>query len=390
MSKASEDVEFIPIEHIRPVPKQFQIRERHTPEDIKRLAEDIREKKRLTKPIRVVPLTNLYPSIEKYRGIYAIVGGTARIVACKVLGLKELQVGRDVYIENDIRTLQKYFDEVWLDNELTWSWSWIDRVNAAKQYTEFGWTQERIAERLGYQDNSMVSKLLMIARTLPHDVINDPFIEKLGPMGSLALSKMWAKNERDGRAHLERLRGQHGSGEVPSGVPSDKRLVEIAVEYEKTGSLAIAYGSAEFDNSPLGLEGRVDRGLRMWARKALEEGTAPPPFSSIAEARDARKTIDDLMSNSTSDPNLPITLEVIAREMQSLIKDEEDLKALQRQGMLVDVVKAQMSMRISELNGVVEKLKEPQHRSGPTTPTPGSSSHIPGLRRTFPERTSTH
>ena len=359
------------------------MRERHKPEDIKRLTEDIKVKGRLTKPIRVVSLSVLFPAVEKSKGLYGLVGGTARIVAFRVLGVETLRVGIDVYIEKRIRSLEEYFDEYWLDNELAVGWEWPDRMDAAMQYKGFGWTEDRIAERLGYQGNSMVSLLLRIGRALPFDISHHPAMEKAGPKRAYAIARMWEKSEQDGRAMFERLQKD------PSALASEKRYEEIATDYTVRGmSLPAALGSIEYDNSSPRLEERTDTLLRAWKEKAEKEGTRGPPFGSIVEAWNARKTLDTLNVGTASDPALIIPLEMIANELHALANMDEEFKAHQTTGTLADVVMAQFSRKANEVDGILEKIRERQGRaiSAPSHSTPVLDTS--GIRKTFPRNES--
>jgi len=393
MSTQNREPEFIKVEDILPIPKKYQVRDPHSPEEIQRLAADINKKGRLTKPIRVLPLNTIFPTVEKYRGKYALVGGTARLIACRVLGAKELRVGLDIYIEKDIHDFEGYSLEIWHDNDLYKPLSWIARLKQAKSWNdEFHWSQDRIAKELGFETQGTVSKYLTIAKALPTEVIDDPFVEKLGPKRALSLSRIWKKNERDGMAYLQRLKDQHGSGAGLSAMPSEKRADEIATEYEKTESLGAALGSETYDRSIPRLAERTDANLKEWAKQAAEQALAPPPFASLAELQKARETIEALGRNSAADPNLVFTLEMITDEMRSFVRQEEDWRAHQRQGTLVEVMKAQFSGRINELSGVVEKLRERQHNPSPMMPGSihsGPGIEITGIRKTFPEKDRT-
>ena len=383
MSNPSEDPESIQIEDILPIPKRYHVRDPHSPADIQRLVIDINQKGRLTKPIRIVAVNDLYPNDEKYRTKYALVGGTARLIALKVLKVKELRVGLDVFIEHNIHDLQTYSLEVWHEDDLSKPMSWIARVKQTKVWIEeFRLTQERIAKEMGLETQATISKYHTIAKVLPADVIDDPFIEELGLTNTLSLARMWRKNEHDGREHLERLKGQHGSGEAPSELPSEKRLAEVALVYENTGSLAKAYGDKDYDNSPPMLEDRVDRALKLWAEKSGKDSTKGPPFRSIGEAWDARRTLDDMKRGPAADRSLIFTLEMMRDEMQSFRRRKTEWSPGESEAMIDKV--------FNEIHGIVEKSKEQPSKSGPTTPPSESDNHLMGMKRKFQNYASTH
>lgn len=359
MSTQDEYPEFVDTENIR-TPK-FGMRERHTPEDIKRIAEDIKRKQRLTKMIRVVPLTILYPSTAKYEGLYGLVGGTARLVALRQLNIKRLRVGVDVFIEKKIHNVEEFFDEYWLDNDLAVGWTWIDRMDAAAEYDSFGWTQTRIAERVGYQDNSMVSLLLKIRRILPFEVSHDPIVEKAGPKRAHAIARMWEKNEKDGRAMYERLQKD------PTGIPSEKRINQVAYDYVDKGlTLGASLGSPDYDNSSIRLEERTDYLLKLWKKTAKEEGTRGPPFGGISEAWSGREVLD-MLGKGTSNPDVVISLEMISKDLHHLANSGPN-------DLTMDGMKSHFSRKANEVDGVIEKMK-------------GGSvgTVVDGIRKSFPK-----
>lgn len=348
MSSPPRDPEFINTDDILPIPRKFQVRGQHSPEEVRRTAIDIQQKTRLTKPIRVVPISSLYPTeVEKYKGKFALVGGTKRLVALMSLKVKQLRVGKDVYVEKDIHDLKKYSLEVWHDNDLDTPLSWVARVKQAKVWKEeFGWTQEEIAKEMGIESQATISKYLTIANNLPLEVIDDPFIESLGLTKTLALSKMFAKGERDGREMLQRLKEQHGDGTRPSGVPSEKRMVEIASDYEKTGRLDIALGSQKYDRSRYAE--RTDTIFREWAKEAQEQAIAPPPFSSFAELVEAKGTLETLKKNTSVNPAHVSTLEMITAGLKSFVNGDWS----------PGEPKAVIERTVYALDGLVKDLKE--------------------------------
>ncbi|WP_447978799.1 ParB/RepB/Spo0J family partition protein [Candidatus Nitrospira bockiana] len=146
-----QDIQEIPVEHI--IPNRYQPRTRFSEDDISELAESIKQNG-LIQPVLVR---------RRGDGIFELIAGERRLRAAKLAGLARIRA--IIRNSSDEQAMELALVENVQRQDL-------NPMEAARAYhrltTEFGFTQESVAQRIG-KDRSSVANIARLIQ-LPHDI----------------------------------------------------------------------------------------------------------------------------------------------------------------------------------------------------------------------------
>lgn len=294
MSTSNKEPEFIRVEDILDIKPEFQLRDPFAEEEVSILTADLLhegiDQKRevaLTKPIRVYPCRE-----PENAGKFRCIDGQHKLTILRELGVKELEVGKDVSIDYSIDSDEKEVVKIIMGNltqtHLTW---WSKARYSVLLRNRFKWTQQQCADRL-FVDRSLVSKWWSMADKMRED-FNDPVIAKLtyqlveeiaNGYGVKQFLKPYteedklraakgecnAKGEVEvdiGKRLLDRMRPLH---ELQ--IPKPDRIRHVIQQTRQNIPLPIVLGSKKYDNSLDGKEKKLRDGVWRFNNMALDLG----------------------------------------------------------------------------------------------------------------------
>ena len=407
MSNQSEDPDFIRIEDIVDIPKFFQRpRTPYTSEEMKALRDDIEKESRersnrpsgLRAPIGVCVAESITP-LPQFKGKMFLFDGHARFTIEKQRGIQRLQLGREVYIDRSITTAEKLLEKAVRANLFRKGLSWDSEALYTEMFTDFGWTQQQIADMF-HKDRSTISKYLTIVQTLK-EVKGDPFFGTLGFEVALAICPIWGKKQwLKPYSETDKQKTRNAKGEVEVDVgralferwkekgapPTAKRVREIVGDLQGNITLPNALGSEDYDKSAPGVEGRFNKSLGKLNESLQEVGSPPLPVRTADELRAMFEEMGKNAPRLSSDERYVVeSIRDTVDSFQQGLKKEE-WKG-QRAEVLLDTVNGFLGQVKNSLDGVVKQSKERELRESSSklssTAIPDRPSLATGIRKHF-------